>query len=139
MTDTSELPEKREQSMLNLICLIGAGLFLALVAYNLFAAGSIISTDGLFFTVVPLVLALCFLMVPAMGAVARQMEKRALTRGSSTPQLATAGGGALPSTAGRTGAAPQQAPALKDTRGRRMPPDVNRMVAEMNAPRKKES
>src|SRR5437588_560034 len=40
MTDTSELPEKREQSMLNLICLIGAGLFLALVAYNLFAAGS---------------------------------------------------------------------------------------------------
>src|SRR6059058_6061138 len=46
-------PEQREQSILNLICWIGAGLFLALIAYNLFAAGSVISTDGLFFTVVP--------------------------------------------------------------------------------------
>src|SRR5256714_12174779 len=59
-------PEQREQSMLNLICLIGAALFLALIAYNLFAAGSVISTDGLFFTVVPLVLALSFLAVPGM-------------------------------------------------------------------------
>ena len=58
--------EQREQSMLNLICLIGAALFFALVAYNLFAAGSVISTDGLFFTVVPLVLALSFLAVPGM-------------------------------------------------------------------------
>jgi len=132
---------KREESLLKLVCILVAVGFFALITYNILAGGSIISTDGLFFTVVPLVLALCFLMVPAMGAVARQMEKRALTRGSSTPQLATAGGGALPSTAGRTGssAAPQQAPALKDARGRRMPPDVNRMVAEMNAPRKKES
>jgi len=52
--------------MLNLICWIGAGLFLALIAYNLFASGSVISTDGLFFTVVPLVLALSFLAVPGM-------------------------------------------------------------------------
>ena len=59
-------PEQREQSILNLICWIGAGLFLALIAYNLFASGSVISTDGLFFTVVPLVLALSFLAVPGM-------------------------------------------------------------------------
>src|SRR5213592_4886067 len=72
MTDTSELPEQREQSMLNLICLIGAGLFLALVAYNLFAAGAVISTDGLFFTVVPLMLALCFLVVPGMDMMAKR-------------------------------------------------------------------
>jgi hypothetical protein len=132
---------KREESLLKFVCILVAAGFFALIAYNILAGGSIISTDGLFFTVVPLVLALCFLMVPAMGAVARQMEKRALARGSSTPQLATAGGGVLPATGGRTvpSAAPQQAPALKDTRGRAMPPDVNRMVAEMNAPRKKES
>ena len=130
---------KREESLLKLVCILVAVGFFALIAYNILAGGSIISTDGLFFTVVPLVLALCFLMVPAMGTVARQMEKRALARGSSTSQLATAGGGALPP--GRTvpAAAPQQAPALKDTRGRALPPDVNRMVAEMNAPRKKES
>jgi len=76
MTDTSELPEKREQSMLNLICLIGAGLFLALVAYNLIAAGSIISTDGLFFTVVPLVLGLSLLAVPAMDFLAKRKEAK---------------------------------------------------------------
>lgn len=63
---TEKSPEQREQSMLNLICLVGAGLFLVLIAYNLFSAGSIISTDGLFFTVVPLVLALSFLAVPGM-------------------------------------------------------------------------
>src|SRR6266576_6003872 len=66
MTETTQPTEKREQSLLNLICYIGAALFLALVAYNLFAAGSVISTDGLFFTVVPLFLALCFLVVPGM-------------------------------------------------------------------------
>src|SRR6266446_9248468 len=76
MTDTSELPEKGEQSMLNLICLIGTGLFLALVAYNLFAAGSIISTDGLFFTVVPLVLGLSLLAVPALDFLAKRKEAK---------------------------------------------------------------
>jgi cytochrome c oxidase subunit 4 len=63
---TEKSPEQREQSVLNLICLIAAALFLALIAYNLFTSGSVISTDGLFFTVVPLVLALSFLAVPGM-------------------------------------------------------------------------
>src|SRR5437667_11375401 len=76
MTDTSELPTEREQSLLNLICLIGAGLFLVLVAYNLFDAGSIISTDGLFFTVVPLVLGLSLLAVPTMDFLAKRKEAK---------------------------------------------------------------
>ena len=132
---------KREESLLKLLCILVAAGFFALIAYNIVAGGSIISTDGLFFTVVPLVLALCFLIVPAMGAVSRRLESRALARGSATPQLATAGGGTLPAAGSRAvpAAGSQSAPALKDTRGRAMPPDVNRMVAEMNAPRKKES
>jgi cytochrome c oxidase subunit 4 len=69
--------EKREQSLLNIVCFAGAGLFLALVAYNLFAAGTIISTDGLFFTVVPLFLALCFLVVPGMDMLAKQRAAKA--------------------------------------------------------------
>ena len=77
MTETTEPTEKREQSLLNLICYIGAGLFLALVAYNLFAAGSVISTDGLFFTVVPLFLALCFLVVPGMDMLAKRKAAKA--------------------------------------------------------------
>jgi hypothetical protein len=132
---------KREESLLKLLCILVAAGFFALIAYNILAGGSIISTDGLFFTVVPMVLALSFLMVPAMGAVSRRLEKRALARGSSAPQLAAAGGGVLPAAGGRAvpTAAPHSAPALKDARGRRMPPDVNRIVAEMNAPRTKES
>ncbi len=64
--------EKREQSLLNIVCYVGAALFLALVAYNLWAAGTVISTDGLFFTVVPLLLALCFLVVPVMDMMAKR-------------------------------------------------------------------
>jgi cytochrome c oxidase subunit 4 len=68
---------EREQSMLNLICLIGGGLFLLLVGYNLFAAGNIISTDGLFFTVVPTVLGLSLLVVPAMDFLAKRKQAKA--------------------------------------------------------------
>src|SRR5947208_16891041 len=76
MTETTQPTEKREQSLLNLICLIAAALFLALVAYNLFAAGSVISTDGLFFTVVPLLLALSFLAVPGLDMWAKRKEAK---------------------------------------------------------------
>ena len=69
--------EKREQSLLNIVCFVGAGLFLALVAYNLLAAGAVISTDGLFFTVVPLLLALCFLVVPGMDMLAKRKAAQA--------------------------------------------------------------
>jgi hypothetical protein len=121
---------KREESLLNLTCVIAAAGFFALIAYNLFASGSIISTDGLFFTVVPLVLALSFLAVPGMGFLQRKLEKRAaLTGGGSQSRLAPAGvahGGS------------QNIPALKDTKGRAMPPDVNRMVAQMKAGKQKE-
>lgn len=84
MTETTEPTEKREQSLLNLVCFIGAGLFLALVAYNLFAAGSVISTDGLFFTVVPLFLALCFLVVPGMDMLAKRKAAKALEGSGET-------------------------------------------------------
>src|SRR5713101_3319981 len=88
MTEASQSPEKREQSLLNLICLIAAGLFLALAAYNLFAAGSVISTDGLFFTVVPLFLALCFLVVPGMDMLAKRKAAKALEAAGETAEAA---------------------------------------------------
>ena len=84
MTETTQPTEKREQSLLNLVCYIGAALFLALVAYNLFAAGSVISTDGLFFTVVPLFLALCFLVVPGMDMLAKRKVANALEASGET-------------------------------------------------------
>jgi cytochrome c oxidase subunit 4 len=81
-------PEQREQSMLNLLCLIGAALFLALVAYNLFASGSVISTDGLFFTVVPLVLALSFLAVPGMDMWKKRKAAKAAEAEGEAPARA---------------------------------------------------
>jgi len=129
MTTTIELQMKREESLLNLICFIAAAGFIAFVVYNFFAAGSFISTDGLFFTVVPLVLALSFLAVPAMDIISRRRGTRVIEAGNVQPRVA-AGRGAPPLQAGAAQFA--SAPALKDAKGRAMPPDVNRMVAEMN-------
>ena len=124
---------KREESLLNLICVLGAAGFFALIAYDLIAGGTIISTDGLFFIVVPMVFALAFLAVPGMEFLERQIAKRKSAGGGSPPQLAVAGGGA--STARL---AAQSTPALKDAKGRSMPPDVSRMVNQMNSGKDKE-
>src|SRR6266850_231128 len=117
---------KREESLLNLICVLGAAGFFALIAYDLIAGGTIISTDGLFFIVVPLVFALAFLAVPGMEFVEGFLAKRKAASGGSQPQLVAAVG-----TTSRL--AGQTAPALKDAKGRSMPPDVSRMVNQMNA------
>jgi|SRR4051812_8139743 len=90
MSQTSAPREDREQSRLNLICLIVAGLFLLLVAYNLYAAGTIISTDGLFFTVVPLLLALSFLVVPGMAMWKKRREAKALGASAEAEPAAAA-------------------------------------------------
>jgi hypothetical protein len=122
---------KNEQRLLNLICVIAAlGLF-AFVAYNFIAAGSVISTDGLFFTVVPIVIALSFLAVPAQEILTRRLEKRRIARGEDVKPTAAVAKQAARA-ASTVPPALKMAPALKDVRGRAMPPDVNRMVAEMN-------
>src|SRR6266480_2077687 len=124
MTTTIDSNMKRAEGLLNLVCLIAAGGLFVFIIYNFFAAGAIISTDGLFFTVVPGVLALCFLAVPAMQIAAKRFGKtdeRAVTPSKHVSSVA-----AMPR--------PTYAPMLKDARGRAMPPDVNRMVAQMKAP-----
>jgi hypothetical protein len=125
---------EKEQRLLNLICVIAAlGLF-AFVAYTVFAAGAVISTDGLFFIVVPTVIAICFLAVPLQPIVMRRITKLLGTEYESpAPAVVgskTAVGGTVVS-AGRPPAVLKTAPALKDRKGRMLPPDVNRMVAEM--------
>jgi hypothetical protein len=122
---------QKEQRLLNLICVIAAvGLF-AFIAYNFIAAGAVISTDGLFFTVVPMVIALAFLAVPAQEILAGQLEKRRIARGEVVKPTTAA----LKEAARAASTVPpalKLPPALKDVRGRALPPDVNRMVAEMN-------
>ena len=127
---------KNEQRLLNLICLIAAlGLF-AFIGYNFLAAGYVISTDGLFFTVVPLVIAICFLAVPLQPIVTRRVAKLLGTGDHTVAAPAVVGskttvGGTVVS-AGRPRVPLKSAPVLKDPKGRALPPDVNRMVAEMS-------
>jgi hypothetical protein len=123
---------KREQSILNLVCIVGALLLLAFVAYNFLSAGSILSTDGLFFTVVPTLIALTFLAVPGQEMLMRKIEQRKVARGELTSPSGSPA--RIPVSSGGTLVALRSAPALKDARGRALPPDVNRMVAEMNKP-----
>jgi hypothetical protein len=124
---------KNEQRLLNLICVIAAlGLF-AFIGYNFLAAGAVISTDGLFFTVVPLVIALSLLAMPAQEFLVNQLEKRRIARGDEVKPTAAAAKQAARA-ASTVPPALKLPPALKDTRGRALPPDVNRMVAEMNRP-----
>ncbi|HXT64261.1 MAG TPA: hypothetical protein VN696_14585 [Pyrinomonadaceae bacterium] len=132
-TTAARFPMKNEQRLLNLICVIAAlGLF-AFVAYNFIAAGAVISTDGLFFTVVPVVIALSLLAMPAQEFLAERLEKRRIARGEEAkPSVAAAKQAAR--AASTVPPALKLPPALKDTRGRALPPDVNRMVAEMNRP-----
>ena len=128
MADSNTSGTDREVRMLNLLCLLAAAGLFAFIAYNLFAAGTILSTDGLFFTVVPLMLALCFLAVPGFEILNRQLEKRKLRSGAA-PATSASG-----SKAGPVLQAARATLAMKDARGRTLPPDVSRMVAQMNAP-----
>ena len=126
---------EKEQRLLNLICVVAAlGLF-AFVAYTVFAAGAVISTDGLFFIVVPTVIAICFLAVPlqpiVMGRVAKLLGTEYESGAPAVVGSKTAVGGTVVSP-GRPPAVLKSAPALRDPKGRLLPPDVNRMVAEMS-------
>jgi hypothetical protein len=124
---------KREDSLLTLLCFVAAAGFFALIAYDLIAGGSIISTDGLFFIVVPLVFALSFLAVPGFDVLTRVIEKRKGSSGGATARLAPAGTAAAAAMPGQ-----RVVPALKDAKGRSMPPDVSRMVSQMKAGKEKE-
>ena len=137
---TEQSSMRNEQRVLNLICVVAALALLALVGYNFLAAGAVMSTDGLFFAVVPTFIAICFLAVPLQPIVLRRMAKLLGTGDETVAGAApavvgskTAFGGTVVS-AGRPAAALKSWPALKDKKGRALPPDVNRMVAEMNKP-----
>src|SRR5215813_9357366 len=133
IANTERPPMQKEQRLLNLICVIAAlGLF-AFVAYTFFAAGAVISTDGLFFTVVPTVIAICFLAVPLQPIVRGRITKLLGTEYESRAPAVVGSKTAVGGTVVSAGRPPvlKSAPALRDTKGRLLPPDVNRMVAEM--------
>ena len=109
---------KSEVTLLNLLCVIAAVVFVALALLNALFSGNFLTTDNLFVTVVCLVMALMFAAIPVLylkdqGKLPIPFQKR--------KELKAAGAGQLP----------QSTPPLLDAKGRPVPPDVRSMVANM--------
>jgi hypothetical protein len=86
---------------------------------------------------------MAFLAAPTLEFLLKLLEKRKSAAGGATPQLAAAGGAPAARLSGQSTPAARltgapATPALKDAKGRSMPPDVNRMVAQMKAGKEKE-
>ena len=103
---------KRELGLLNLICIVIALAFLALVIVSVIASGDFFTTDNLFIITVSLVMALMFAINPLLylkseGRLPVPFMKKSVTpapngdwgqikSGSSTPPLLDAKGRAVP-------------------------------------------
>src|SRR5436309_12342727 len=86
MTETLEREGsamKSEEKLLYLVCLLMALLFFGLAGLNYFSAGNFISTDSLFFTTVAGMMALLFLLVPALSIRANKKAAKAAEGGAT--------------------------------------------------------
>jgi hypothetical protein len=117
---------KGEGLLLNAVCLVMAALFLGLAALNFFNAGNFISTDSLFFTTVSGLMAFIFLLVPLTSLLAARKAKKAASQPATAAATRSALAGARQG-AGRALPPVRYADAV-DAKGRRIPPDVARMV-----------
>lgn len=85
LVETEKRETSKEEMILNLISLLIALGFIALVISNMRMAGNFISTDSLFVTVVFLLLAGLFLISPAMWAHAHGYLKNPFAAGEGGP------------------------------------------------------
>lgn len=85
---------KKEATVLNVICTVGAIAFLAFAAFNAITSGDFFTTDNLFLTVICLLFALVLAVGPLLylkdaGKLPLPFMKKALPEGSSPEQLGT--------------------------------------------------
>jgi hypothetical protein len=118
MAATETRSMKSELKLLNLICILIALGFIALVILNALFSPQLLTTDNLFVTTVCLVMALLFGVNPLlqMKAEGKLPFQKRLSQRTATVKL--------PGTTTTT-------PALLDAKGRAVPPDVRSMVANM--------
>jgi Na+/serine symporter len=144
---------KNESLILNLICVVLALIFVALVAWTFISAGSVgsfLTIDNLFITTVFLLLALVFLVNPLMtlfesGKLPIPFLHRTAkdsAGAASLPPASSAGRIAAPATTapGAIKSASERSalpPARKTPRT--VPPDVEKMLAQMKEPEEKNS
>ena len=111
---------KRELGLLNLICILVALAFLALVIISVIASGDFFTTDNLFIIAVSLVMALMFAVNPLLylkseGRLPVPFMKKSVA--------------AAPN--GDWGQIKSSTPPMLDAKGRAVPPDVKAIVSRL--------
>lgn len=112
----------KELGLLNLLCILAAIGFLAVIVVSAILSGSFFTIDNLFVITVCLVMALIFAINPLLYL--KSEGKLPIPFVKRTP--AVAGGG------GNWGSIKSTTPPLLDAKGRAVPPDVKAMVTRMN-------
>ena len=111
----------KELGLLNLLCIIAAVAFLALVVLSVLSSGDFFTTDNLFIIVFSLLMALLFAINPLLYL---KSEGRLPLPGLKKSIPATANGGPAPLRSSST-------PPLLDAKGRAVPPDVKAIMSRM--------
>ncbi|HXD32464.1 MAG TPA: hypothetical protein VN643_15185 [Pyrinomonadaceae bacterium] len=119
---------KKELTILNLICVLGALGLLVFAVLNAIFSPDFLSIDNLFITAVFLVLALMFAASPLLYLKSEGKLPIPFIKRSGTSQAALAGS---------TGAS--SGPALLDAKGRAVPPDVRSMVGRFTPAERKDN
>ncbi len=110
----------KELGLLNLLCIIAAIGFLALVVLSVLSSGDFFTTDNLFIIAFSLLMALLFAINPVLYL---KSEGRLPLPGFKKSIPATANGG--------PGQLRSSTPPLLDAKGRAVPPDVKAIMARM--------
>ena len=138
---------KSEGLILNVICVVFALIFIALVVWTFISAGSLLSfltIDNLFITTVFLLLALVFLVTPLMTLFESGKLPIPFLRAKAGDSASSASPAAVKMTMPAVGAPgtirsaasrPGLPPARKTPRA--IPPDVEKLVAQMREPDEK--
>lgn len=111
----------KELGLLNLICILVALAFLAMIVVSALASGDFLSTDNLFIITVSLVMALMFAVNPLLYL--KSEGKLPIPFMKKTASLSSG--------AGAQGRLSASSPPLLDAKGRAVPPDVKAIVARL--------
>src|SRR5262245_17067155 len=110
----------KELGLLNIICLLAAIGFLAMIVVTAVTAGDILTTDTLFIITVCLVMAVMFAASPLLYLKSEgKLPIPGMKRFSASPS-------------GAAGQIAAKNPPLLDAKGRAMPPDVKAIVNKLS-------
>ena len=115
----------KELGLLNILCILAALGFLAVIVVSAILSGDFFTTDNLFVITVCLVMALMFIVNPLLYLKSEGKLPLPGLKRSSAPAIAGSG-------RSDWGQIKSNTPPLLDAKGRAVPPDVKAMVTRMN-------